>query len=105
MSQRFFRESERSSTKAGRGHGVLCAQPVSVRNQQAGPDPERPTGLHEMESERIHPAVYLVRERAENRLDPQTSHARLRCKQMLTAMSCAQTCARERERIKLNTDH
>lgn len=52
------------------GHGVFCAQPVSIRNQQAGPDPERPTGLHEMESERIYPAVHLVRERSENRLGP-----------------------------------
>lgn len=63
---RLVRESERSSTQEGGGYGVLCAQPVSVRNQQAGPDPELPTGLHEMESERIHPALYLVRERAEN---------------------------------------
>lgn len=68
----YWNDSDWSENPGGdpRSHGVVCAQPVSVRNQQAGPDPERPAGLHEMVSERIHPAVYLVRERAENRLGP-----------------------------------
>lgn len=58
---------EEGSTEAGRSHGVLCSQPLSVRNQQIGPDPERPAWVHEMEPERIHPAVYLVSESAPKR--------------------------------------
>lgn len=54
----------KASTEAGRGHGVLCSQPLSVRNQQIGPDPERPAWVHEMEPERIHSSVYLVSESA-----------------------------------------
>lgn len=52
----------KASTEAGRRDGVLCSQPLSVRNQQIGPDPERPAWVHEMEPEWIHPAVYLVSE-------------------------------------------
>lgn len=41
-----------------------CARSVSVRNLQAGPDPERPARVSEVESERSHSAVYLVSEHA-----------------------------------------
>lgn len=57
----------KASKEAGRSHGVLCSQLLSVRNQQIGPDPERPAWVHEMEPERIHPAVYLVSESAPKR--------------------------------------
>lgn len=44
-------------------HGVLRSpRSVSVWNHQAGADPERPARLHEVGSERLHPAVYLVSE-------------------------------------------
>lgn len=81
---------KKASREAGRGHALLCSQPVSVRNQQAGPDPERPARVPEMESERIHPAVYLVSERAQKRLgpahEPRTAPGE---KRRLVTMSCA----------------
>lgn len=43
-------------------HALLRpARPLSVPNQQAGPDPERPARFAEMDPERSHPAVHLVR--------------------------------------------
>lgn len=92
----WWNDSDWSENPRGdaRSHGVVCAQPVSVRNQQAGPDPERPAGLHEMVSERIHPAVYLVRERrAENRLGPaDESRTAARANKRFITVSCAQAC-------------
>lgn len=42
-------------------HAVLqAARSVSVWNQQAGPDPERPARLTQVESERSHSALHLV---------------------------------------------
>lgn len=56
--------TEKLSWESREQHHVvqLAARTVSVRNQQAGPDPERPARVPEVESERSHPAVYLVSE-------------------------------------------
>lgn len=63
--------SAETSNQPAADHGALrCPQSVSVWNQQAGADPERPARLHEVGSERIHSAVYLVSEHAEDYLRP-----------------------------------